>query len=120
MNTKALLRTAAVVAVTAGASTAMAATGTSDAATSMDGISTAFSDFLSGSGGALFAVIAVIIGIATVMLRPSIQAFGAMLVTGGLIGYGADAIKGFGSVTASIPAHLPVLADVAMALPQSF
>ena len=96
---------------------AFAATGTSDAATSMSGISTAFTDLLSGSGGTLIIVVGVIFAAIAFIFRPSWQIPGALLVTSGLIGYGVNAMEGFGSVTASIPAKLPMTAEWAAALP---
>lgn len=117
MNLKPTLHACAAAAVALGASTAMAATGTSDAATSMDGISGAFTDLLSGSGGLLIAVVAVIFAAVVYFIRPSMQVIGGLAVTSALIGYGVDAMTGFGSVTASIPAKLPVLAEAALLIP---
>lgn len=98
---------------------ALAAAGTSSAATSMSGVSGAFTDLLGGSGGTLIIVIGVIFAAVAFMFRPSWQIPGALLVTSGLIGYGVNAMEGFGSVSAAIPEVLPNVAMILHALPAS-
>ncbi len=98
---------------------ALAAAGTSSAATSMSGVSGAFTDLLGGSGGTLIIVIGVIFAAVAFMFRPSWQIPGALLVTSGLIGYGVNAMEGFGSVSAAIPTLLPEVATIVQALPAS-
>lgn len=117
MNFQKLCAYAIAAVAVFGASAAMAATGTSDAATSFDGITTAVEDWFGGSGGRLIAIAGVIIGGVTMLWRPSWLVFGSTVGVALLVGYGIPAMTSLASISAPIPHTLSAAADIALAIP---
>lgn len=100
---------AASAAITASASAAFAADGTSDAAISMAAPLLALEDFLGNTGGALIIIASIIVGVAIWAFTQRAGAAVAAVGVGMFVGYGPAAINSLAGITAELPDNLPVV-----------